>query len=81
MTPNTQQSIQDTTGALFTISTEMIFANCYFVVYLIPSQMPLLRREIGENLYSLSAFYVSKILLTVSSSLSVSTSKEALKNI
>lgn len=64
--PNTQESVQDITGALFTLITESVFTFGYFVVYLIPEQMPLLRREVGEELYSLSAFYVSKVVTLVS---------------
>lgn len=64
--PNEQASIQDISGAFFTVVTEIIFTNIYFVVYLVPNELSLLRREVGENLYSVSSFYVAQVLLMVS---------------
>jgi ATP-binding cassette, subfamily G (WHITE), eye pigment precursor transporter len=64
--PHYQKSIQDIKGAIFILSSEALFTHSYGVMYLFPTYYPLLRRETGEKLYSLSAFYVSKILLLVS---------------
>lgn len=63
--PITQTAIQDIRGAIFIITTEVLFTFTYCVMWIIPAQLPLLRREIGEKIYRLSAFYVSKVLLLV----------------
>lgn len=63
--PNTQTAIQDIRGVLLLIATEVLFTFGYAVLYSLASQVPLLRREVGEHVYSLSAFYVSKTVLTV----------------
>uniref|UniRef100_A0A336KXP5 CSON001284 protein n=1 Tax=Culicoides sonorensis TaxID=179676 RepID=A0A336KXP5_CULSO len=60
-----QSSVQDITGALFTLVNEIVFTYTYFVIYLIPEQYAFLRRETGEELYSISAFYVSKIIILI----------------
>lgn len=57
-----QKSIQDISGFVFNLTAQIIFATAYNVVYYYPSQMPVLRRETGEHLYSLSAFYVANLL-------------------
>lgn len=57
-----QKSIQDISGFVFNVTCEIIFATAYNVVYYYPSQMPVLRRETGEQIYSLSAFYVANLL-------------------
>lgn len=63
--PNTQTAIQDIRGVLLLIATEVLFTFGYAVLYSLASQIPLLRREVGEGVYSLSAFYISKAVLTV----------------
>lgn len=57
-----QRSIQDISGFVFNLTAQIIFATAYNVVYYYPSQMPVLRRETGERIYSLSAFYVANVL-------------------
>lgn len=57
--------MQDISGALFCLINEIVFTYSYFVVFLIPEQYALIRRETGEELYSISAFYVSKIIILV----------------
>lgn len=61
-TGRTQQSIQDVSGALFIITCELIFTMCYAVIHFYPSQMPILRRETHEHIYSFSAYYVAEIV-------------------
>ncbi|XP_063700042.1 protein brown [Culicoides brevitarsis] len=65
VSPNSQASIQDINGAFFNLITEMIFTYAYYVVFLIPEQYSLLRRETGEELYTFSAYYVSKTLILI----------------
>lgn len=65
VTPSSQTAIQDIRGALFLIICELIYTTSYAVFYVFPQQMPLLRREVGERMYRLSAYYAHKVLLTV----------------
>lgn len=58
----TQESIQDVRGAIFMLLSEVIFSSCYSVLSFYPSQMPMLRREINENMYNFSAFYIAETL-------------------
>ncbi|XP_023302901.2 protein brown [Lucilia cuprina] len=58
----TQTSIQDIGGSIFMLSTEMIFTFSYGVTYVFPSALPIMRREVGESTYSLSAYYVAVVL-------------------
>lgn len=57
-----QTSIQDIGGSLFMLSSEMIFTFSYGVTYVFPAALPILRREVGEGTYSLSAYYVAVVL-------------------
>ncbi|XP_065369460.1 protein brown [Calliphora vicina] len=57
-----QTSIQDIGGSIFMLSTEMIFTFSYGVTYVFPSALPIMRREVGEGTYSLSAYYVAVVL-------------------
>lgn len=57
-----QRSIQDVSGFVLNLTAQIIFATAYNVVYYYPSRMPVLRRETGERIYSLSAFYVANVL-------------------
>lgn len=57
-----QKAVQDITGFIFNLTAQIIFATAYNVVYYYPSKMPVLRRETGEHIYSLSAFYVANVL-------------------
>lgn len=52
---------QNVQGALYAITAQIVFRTSYGVQHLFPSVLPLLRREVNENIYSLSACYVSKI--------------------
>lgn len=47
---------------MFNLTAQIIFATAYNVVYYYPSKLPVLRRETGEHIYSLSAFYVANVL-------------------
>ncbi|XP_021695975.1 protein brown [Aedes aegypti] len=65
VTPTSQTAIQDIRGALFLMVCELIYTISYAVFYVFSYEMPLLRREVGEQMYRLSAYYVHKALLTV----------------
>lgn len=58
----TQTSVQDIGGSIFMLSSEMIFTFSYGVTYVFPSALPIMRREVGEGTYSLSAYYVAVVL-------------------
>ncbi|XP_059609154.1 protein brown [Phlebotomus argentipes] len=61
----TQTSIQDISGLFFTICTEVIFAKIYAVIMSFSPQLPLIRRETGEKLFDLSAFYTATALMQI----------------
>uniref|UniRef100_A0A182TB66 ABC transporter domain-containing protein n=1 Tax=Anopheles maculatus TaxID=74869 RepID=A0A182TB66_9DIPT len=63
--PTSQTSIQDIRGALFLMISELVYTISYGVFYTFPSEMPLIRREVGEKTYNLSVYYVHKILYSV----------------
>lgn len=58
----TQRTVQDVRGSLFMLSTEMIFTFSYGVMYIFPAALPIIRREVGEGTYSLSAYYVALVI-------------------
>ncbi|XP_017147810.1 protein brown isoform X1 [Drosophila miranda] len=58
----TQRTVQDVGGSIFMLSTEMIFTFSYGVTYIFPAALPIIRREVGEGTYSLSAYYVALVL-------------------
>ncbi|XP_058464922.1 protein brown [Malaya genurostris] len=65
ITPTSQTAIQDIRGALFLMICELLYTVSYSVFYMFPQELPLLRREVGEKMYRLSAYYAHKALLTV----------------
>lgn len=69
VTDNRQRSIQDINGFVFTIVSQVIFATAYNVVFFYPSMLPILRRETGEAIYDLSAYYVAIFLCSIPRSL------------
>ncbi|XP_037956775.1 protein brown-like [Teleopsis dalmanni] len=58
----TQTSVQDIGGSIFMLSTEMIFTFSYGVTYVFPAALPIMRREVGEGIYSTSAYYMAVVL-------------------
>lgn len=60
-----QQSVQGVQGAFFILSAEVIFGTSYGVAHTYSTHLPILRRETGENVYKLSAYYVSKIICRI----------------
>lgn len=61
-------AVQDIRGFIVILATEVLFVFVYAVFYLFYEILPLLRKETGDRLYSLSAYYVSFVLLMVSQS-------------
>lgn len=59
-------AVQDIKGFLLILATEVLFSFVYAVFILFYEVLPLLRKETGNRLYSLSAYYVSIVLLMVS---------------
>ncbi|XP_055839292.1 protein brown [Episyrphus balteatus] len=60
-----QLSVQDITGSIFIFTTEVIFTASYGVMFYFPSSLPIIRREVGEGTYSLSAFYTATIFAMI----------------
>lgn len=63
---DSESSVQDIEGFLVILATEILFTFVYAVFYFIYELLPLLRKETGDRLYSLSAYYVSLTLMMVS---------------
>lgn len=64
-TGRTQESIQDVVGVLVIITCEIIFTCAYAAIYFYPLQLPILRRETNEHIYSFSAYYIAEIICSV----------------
>lgn len=62
---DSDSAVQDIKGFLVILATEVLFTFVYAVFYLIYEVLPLVRKETGDRLYSLSAYYVSLVLLMV----------------
>lgn len=60
-----QPSVQSVQGALFILSAEVIFSTSYGVAHTYPTYLPIIRRETGENVYRLSAYYISNIICLI----------------
>lgn len=61
-----ESAVQDIKGFLNILAMEVLFTFVYAVFTLVYEMLPLLRKETGDRLYSLSAYYVSLCLLVVS---------------
>lgn len=68
---DSETTVQDIKGFLIILATEILFTFVYAVFTLVYVDLPLLRKETGNRLYSLSAYYVSIVLLMVSGSRSI----------
>jgi hypothetical protein len=62
---NSDSSVQDVRGFLTILATEILFTFVYSVFFLFYEVLPLLRKESGDQLYSLSAYYTSIVILMV----------------
>lgn len=60
--PKTQTTVQDMQGVFVLLSCELIFTMSYGIINHYPMQMPILRRETNDHMYSLSAYYVAEVL-------------------
>ncbi|KAG5679453.1 hypothetical protein PVAND_009018 [Polypedilum vanderplanki] len=58
-------NVQDIKGYLIILSTEILYTFTYAVFTLIYIDLPLLRKETGNRLYSLSAYYFSLVVLMI----------------
>lgn len=63
---DSETSVQDIRGFLMILGTEVLFTFTYAVLFSLCSELPLLRKETGDHLYSLSAYYVSQVFINVS---------------
>lgn len=62
VTGETQESIQDVQGIFFILTCEIVFSTLYRILNFYMHNLPLLRRETHERIYSLSAYYVAECL-------------------
>lgn len=60
-----QSSPQNVEGAIYIITAQIVFRTSYGVQHVFPAMLPILRRETGENIYSLSACYVSTFICRI----------------
>lgn len=60
-----QESAQNVRGILTVITSEVILGVAFTVILVYPLMLPLLRRETGERIYTLSAFYVAKLICQI----------------
>jgi hypothetical protein len=64
---NNQQGIQNMMGVLYLIIVETIFTFSYSVSHTFPAEIDVMLREIGNGLYYPDIYYVSKMIVLVSS--------------
>lgn len=69
---NSQTSIMDIRGALFLIVVQVFFSQYKGVISTFTPQLPNIRREVGEKVYNLSAFYIMTVIIWVNLSLYLS---------
>ncbi|CAO1317727.1 unnamed protein product [Diamesa tonsa] len=62
---DSETSVQDIRGFLMILGTEVLFTFTYAVLFSLCSELPLLRKETGDHLYSLSAYYVSQVFINI----------------
>lgn len=62
VTGTDQKSIQSIQGFLFSILAEIYFSATYCVMFYFPSKLPIMRREVGEQIYYTSAYYISTVI-------------------
>ncbi|XP_077283935.1 ATP-binding cassette transporter scarlet [Arctopsyche grandis] len=60
--PFTQSGIQSVQGALFILISENTFTPMYSTLALFPQEFPLFLREYKSGLYSISTYYVAKLI-------------------
>lgn len=56
----TQAGIQDMRGALYMISSEVIYSSAYSVLYELPKEMPLYQRE--NSMYNPGVYYIATVI-------------------
>lgn len=64
--PNQQVMITDTEGMFFNVIAEIYFYTYMNVVAVFAPELPIIRKETGENLYFISSYYIMKFLSLVS---------------
>lgn len=64
--PNKQAWITDAEGMFFNVIAQIYFNTYMNVVNVFAPELPNIRKETGENLYSISSFYAMKFLSLVS---------------
>lgn len=60
-----QESAQNVRGIITIMTSEVILGVAFTVILVYPLMLPLIRRETGERIYELSAFYVAKLICQV----------------
>ncbi|CAG0918233.1 unnamed protein product, partial [Notodromas monacha] len=61
----TQRGIQDITGASFAFVTENTFPSLFGVLGTLPAELPLIFREHQSGMFSVSSFYLAKVVAII----------------
>lgn len=61
----TQETIQNLQGLMYSVIIETIFTASYGVFHTFPKEIPILLRELANDLYSPGPYYLSKMILIV----------------
>lgn len=64
--PNPQALINDVEGMFFNTIAEIFFYTYRRIIYVFEPELPIVRKETGENLYYISSYYIMKFLSLVS---------------
>lgn len=59
------KAVQNVQGFWFCLVTNSIFQFCYTSIITYQSEFSVVHREVSNNIYSLSVYYVSQIVITV----------------
>ncbi|XP_072155103.1 protein scarlet isoform X2 [Bemisia tabaci] len=58
-----QTGIQNLQGLLYSAMAEIIFSSAYSVLFTFPEEIPVFLYDVGDNVYSTSAYYTSKVVM------------------
>lgn len=59
------KAVQNWQGFWFSLITNSIFQYCYTSVITYQTEFPVVHREVSNNIYALSVYYISQIIITV----------------
>lgn len=59
------KAVQNWQGFWFSLTTNSIFQYCYTSIITYQVEFPVVHREVSNNIYALSVYYISQIVITV----------------